>query len=183
MVRAPGDEQIVPAAEGAESTRFARTRASPAVASLVSTSGRSLREQVWLLATLCVLALIAASLGRQYVATLYSDSGKALVSKHPVQALQTLRTAELLDPWSLQTQYAVASAYARLNDYAAARIALRHAEQLEPENYVAPALLGDIATRAGDPLAALAAYRRAVQLDPLEPALQQAVKTVRAATQ
>jgi O-Antigen ligase len=183
LVRAPGDEQIVPAAEGSESTRLARTRASPAVASLVSTSGRSLREQVWLLSTLCVLALIAASLGRQYVATLYSDSGKALVSKHPVQALQTLRTAELLDPWSLQTQYAVASAYARLNDYAAVRVALRHAEQLEPDNYVAPALLGDIATRAGDPLVALAAYDRALRLDPLEPVLQQAVKTAQAATQ
>lgn len=131
--------------------------------------------QLALVATLGLLALIAASLGRQYVAVLYSDSGKALVSKHPLRALRTLRTAEQLDPWSLPTQYAVASAYARLNDYPAARAALLHAEQLEPENYVPPALLGDIATRGGDLTAARAAYRRALRLDPLEPALQQAV--------
>ena len=43
----------------------------------------------------------------------YSNSGAGLVSKHPVKALQKLKTAEQLDPWSMQTQYAVASAYAR----------------------------------------------------------------------
>ena len=77
----------------------------------------------------------------------------------------------------MQTQYAVASAYARLNDYTAARTVLVHAEQLEPENYVPPALLGDIATRAGDPTTALAAYRRALRLDPREPTLHQAVRS------
>jgi hypothetical protein len=134
-----------------------------------------------LVVALGVLALVAASLGRQYVAALYSNSGHALVSKDPVKALQKLRTAEQLDPWSMQTQYAVASAYARLDDYAAARQALLRAEQLEPENYVPPALLGDIATRAGDRATALAAYRRALRLDPREPALQQAVAGAEAA--
>jgi len=142
---------------------------------------RDRRAQLMLVVTLGLLALVAASLGRQYVAMLYSDSGKGLVSKRPVQALQTLRTAEQLDPWSLQTQYAVASAYARLDDYRAARAALLGAAQLEPENYVPPALLGDIATRAGDRATALAAYRRALRLDPLEPALAQAVRTAQAA--
>ncbi|MDE3134151.1 MAG: O-antigen ligase family protein [Acidobacteriota bacterium] len=142
---------------------------------------RGRRGQLTLVTTLALLALVAASLGRQYVAMLYSDSGRDLVSRHPVQALQTLRTAEQLDPWSLPTQYAVASAYAHLDDYRAAREALLHAAQLEPENYVPPALLGDIATRAGEAAAALAAYRRALRLDPLEPALQQAVSTARAA--
>ena len=85
-------------------------------------------------------------------------------------------------PGRLPTQYAVASAYARLNDYQAARAALLHAAQLEPENYVPPALLGDIATRGGDRAAALAAYRRALRLDPLEPALQQAVAGSRGGT-
>jgi cytochrome c-type biogenesis protein CcmH/NrfG len=42
-------------------------------------------------------------------------------------------------------------------------------------------LLGDIAIRAGRPAAALAAYRRALRLDPLEPALQEALSTARAA--
>jgi O-antigen ligase len=142
---------------------------------------RGRRAQVTLVVALGLLALVAASLGRQYVAVLYSDSGKGLVSKHPVRALQTLRTAEQLDPWSLQTQYAVASAYARLNDYPAARAALLRAAQLEPQNYVPQALLGDIATRAGEPVAALSAYRRALRLDPLEPDLQQAVDTARGA--
>jgi tetratricopeptide (TPR) repeat protein len=135
-----------------------------------------------LVTALGALALVAASLGRQYVAVLYSDSGSGLVSKHPVRALQTLRTAEQLDPWSLPTQYAVASAYARLNDYRGARAALLRAAQLEPDNYVPPALLGDIATRAGHPAAALADYRRALRLDPLEPALQEAVRAARRAS-
>ncbi len=141
-----------------------------------SQAARGRRAQLTMIAMLGSLALLAASLGRQYVGVLYSDSGKGLVSQHPLQALQTLRTAEQLDPWSLQTQYAVASAYARLNNYPAARAALLRAARLEPDNYVPAALLGDIATRAGDPAAALAAYREALRLDPLEPALQEAVK-------
>ncbi|HEX3801747.1 MAG TPA: O-antigen ligase family protein [Solirubrobacteraceae bacterium] len=144
-------------------------------------SRRGRRQQATLVLTLGTLALVAASLGRQYVAALYSNSGQRLVSRQPVNALQELRTAEQLDPWSMQTQYAVASAYARLNDYPAAREALVRAQQLQPQNYVPPALLGDIATRAGDNATAIAAYRRALRLDPLEPALQQVVKTSEAA--
>ena len=144
------------------------------------TSRGNRRRQFTLVAALGVLALVAASLGRQYVAALYSNSGQGLVSKDPVRALQKLRTAEQLDPWSLQTQYAVAAAYARLDDYASAHTALLRAQQLQPQNYVPPALLGDIATRAGDRATALAAYRRALRLDPLEPALQQAVKATEA---
>jgi predicted Zn-dependent protease len=143
---------------------------------------RGRQGQVTLVVTLGLLALVAASLGRQYVAVLYSDSGRNLVVRHPLRALQTLRTAEQLDPWSLQTQYAVAAAYAHLNDYQAARAALLRAAELEPENYVPPALLGDIATRNGDRAAALTAYRRALRLDPLEPALQQAVAAASGAT-
>ena len=142
---------------------------------------RSRSAQITLVATLGLLALVAASLGRQYVAMLYSDSGHGLVSKHPVRALGQLRTAEQLDPWSLATQYAVASAYARLDDYSAAQAALSRAEQLEPDNYVPPALLGDIATRAGHEQAAVSDYRHALRLDPLEPALQQAVGAAEAA--
>ena len=160
---------------------------APAAATSVKTApargadGRGRRALFTLVAGLALLALVAASLGRQYVAVLYGDSGKGLVAKHPLEALRTLRTAEQLDPWSMQTQYAVASAYAQLDDYPAALAALRAAERLEPTNYVPPALLGDIATRAGRPAAALAAYRRALRLDPLEPELQQAVATARAA--
>lgn len=142
--------------------------------------GASRLGRVGLIGTLGVLALVAASLGRQYVAVLYSNSGQALETSKPLTALTRLRTAEQLDPWSMQTQYAVASAYARLDDYDAARAALLDAETLEPENYVPPALLGDISTRAGDRSAALADYRRALSLDPLEPALQAAVQAAEA---
>jgi O-Antigen ligase/Tetratricopeptide repeat len=151
--------------------------ASSAGAQFTAARGRGRGEQTALILALTVLALVGASLGRQYVAALYSNSGAGQVSKHPVKALQKLKTAEQLDPWSMHTQYAVASAYARLNDYGAARAALLHAQQLEPENYVPPALLGDIATRSGDLATAAAAYRRALRLDPLEPALRQAVKS------
>lgn len=125
--------------------------------------------------TLGIVTLLVASVGRQYVATLYRDSGASLAHKHPLDALRKLRTAEELDPWSLATQYTVASAYARLNDYPAARAALLRAERLEPENYVPPALLGDIAVRAGLEQTALLEYRRALQLDPLDRSLRRAV--------
>ncbi|HEX3616033.1 MAG TPA: O-antigen ligase family protein [Solirubrobacteraceae bacterium] len=164
---------VAPAAAAAEST-------DPPPRPVAMRRGR--QGQVTLVVTLGLLALVAASLGRQYVAVLYSDSGRNLVVRHPLRALQTLRTAEQLDPWSLQTQYAVAAAYAHLNDYQAARAALLRAAELEPENYVPPALLGDIATRNGDRAAALTAYRRALRLDPLEPALQQAVAAASGAT-
>ncbi len=134
-----------------------------------------------LIAALGVLALLTASLGRQYVAALYGDSGQSLVTKRPVQALDQLRTAEQLDPWSMPTQYAIAAAYAGLDDYAAARTVLLHAQQLEPENYVPPALLGDVATRAGDFGTALVAYHRALRLDPREPLLRQAVASAKKA--
>ncbi len=134
-----------------------------------------------LVVVLGILALLTASLGRQYAATLYRLNGQRLVSRTPLQALYRLRTAEQLDPWSMQTQYAVASAYARLDNYSAARATLLHAERLEPDNYVPPALMGDIATRAGDERTALLSYQHALRLDPREPVLQQAVRDAKAA--
>jgi predicted Zn-dependent protease len=176
VVRVPDDKQLAAETDAPVPMRLVGSATAISVASMVAPTRRNLRTQVSLVAILGVLALLAASLGRQYVATLYSNSGQELVTKKPVKALHKLRTAEQLDPWSMQTQYAVASAYARLNDYAAARTVLVHAEQLEPENYVPPALLGDIATRAGEQTTALAAYRRALALDPREPTLQQVVR-------
>jgi hypothetical protein len=134
-----------------------------------------LRSRAALGLALGTVALLAASLGRQYAAALYSDWGMSLMHRRPLSALQTLRTAEQLDPWSMQTQYTVAAAYARLNDYPAARAALRRAEQLEPENFVPPALLGDIAVRAGFKRVALLEYQRALRLDPLDRSLRGAV--------
>ena len=135
--------------------------------------------QVALVGALGVLALAAASIGRQYAASRYAASGAAKVDSAPAQALSSLQTAERLDPYSLQTLYSIASAYAALDDYPDARAALVAAERTEPENYVPPALLGDLATRRGDYATALASYSLAARLDPHDPEVQSLVQSAR----
>jgi cytochrome c-type biogenesis protein CcmH/NrfG len=129
---------------------------------------------------LAVLAVVAASIGRQYAASRYRAAGAAKVATDPVAAIHSLQTAEQLDPYSLQTLYDIASAYAALDDYAGARVALVAAERREPHNYVPPALLGDLATRRGYYRIALAAYSRAQSLDPRDSEVQSLVRTARA---
>ena len=136
-------------------------------------------RQAALVAVLAALALVAASIGRQYAASRYETSGGAKAQTEPVAAIHSLQTAEQLDPYSLQTLYDIASAYAALDDYPDARTALLAAERREPQNYVPPALLGDLATRRGDYRQAFAAYSRASKLDPRDPevrALMQAAQ-------
>ncbi len=142
---------------------------------------RRRRLQAGIVVTLGVLALVAAGIGRQYAAALYARSGTGKLASSPAQAISTLETAESLDPYSLSTLYAIASAYARLDDYPAARDAVLKAERLEPQNYVPPALLGDLAYRRGDYGVALASYERALSLDPREAALQTALQETRQA--
>jgi O-antigen ligase len=137
---------------------------------------RSRTGQALLLSGLGVLALLAASVGRQYVASRYESSGIATVASSPRAALGDLRTAAKLDPYSLTALYAIASAYAHLDDYGRARAALLLAEQREPSNYVPPALLGDLAVRRGYLRAALADYRRAAQLNPRDPGVAQSIQ-------
>jgi hypothetical protein len=134
-------------------------------------------RQVLLASGLGALALLAASVGRQYAASRYASSGTHRLAAHPRQALGTLRTAARLDPYSLTTLYNLAAAYARLDRYPQARDALLVAEQREPSNYVPPALLGDLAMRRGDVAVALAAYRRALALNPRDPQLQASLAT------
>jgi tetratricopeptide (TPR) repeat protein len=127
-----------------------------------------------------VLALVAASIGRQYAASRYMASGAAKSQTQPVQAIRALHTAEQLDPYSLQTLYDIASAYAALDDYTDARAALLAAERREPENYVTAALLGDLATRRGYYRVALTDYFRAQSLDPHDAEMQSLVLETRA---
>jgi hypothetical protein len=141
---------------------------------------RSRRSQAALVVALAVLAVVAASIGRQYAASRYRAAGAAKVATDPVAAIHSLQTAEQLDPYSLQTLYDIASAYAALDDYAGARVALVAAERREPHNYVPPALLGDLATRRGYYRIALAAYSRAQSLDPRDSEVQSLVRTARA---
>jgi O-antigen ligase len=149
--------------------------------SRVATVRRPRRAQVTLVIGLGVLALLAASVGRQYAASRYQASGTAEVRTHPAQALKTLRTADRLDPYSLQTLYELASAYARMDEYPQARDALLVAAEKEPGNYVPPALLGDLAMRRGDFAVAVTSYKRAAQLDPHDQQVQSSLQNAEAA--
>ncbi|MHB8689932.1 MAG: O-antigen ligase family protein [Solirubrobacteraceae bacterium] len=142
---------------------------------------RSRGGQATLIGGLGVLALLAASVGRQYVASRYASSGTSEIARSPSAALGDLRTGSKLDPYSLQALYSIASAYARLDDYPRAHAALLLAQQREPSNYVPPALLGDLAVRRGYLRAALAYYQRALQLNPGDPGVAQAIQQTQAA--
>jgi tetratricopeptide (TPR) repeat protein len=142
-------------------------------------AGRRRLAQAALVGGLGVLALAAASIGRQYAASRYAASAAGQVDRAPTRALASLQTAERLDPYSLQTLYSIASAYAALDDYPDARAALVAAERREPDNYVPPALLGDLATRRGDYATALTSYELARRLDPHDPEVQSLVRAAR----
>jgi hypothetical protein len=134
-----------------------------------------------LAASLAVLGLIAASVGRQYVAARFAQTGAAQVARSPRVALSSLHRAAELDPDSLTTLYALAAAYARLDDYADARSTLLIAVRHEPHNYVPPALLGDLAMRRGYYRVAVGEYRDALALNPRDPTLAQAEQSARIA--
>ena len=136
---------------------------------------RSRREQAGVVVALTVLALLAASIGRQYAASRYQQAGAAEIASSPRAAISTLTEAQKLDPYSLPTFYSLAAAYARQDNYQAARDVLLSAQQVEPESYVAPALLGDLAVRRGDTALAAREYRRALSLNPRDPTLRRAV--------
>ncbi|MGO9972095.1 MAG: O-antigen ligase family protein [Solirubrobacteraceae bacterium] len=171
------------AGAGDSSSGAARTWTNDAYAAPLAARGR--RSQAALVLALAALALVAASIGRQYAASRYAASGYAKIDsrdvtgQQAVSAIHTLQTAEQLDPYSLQTLYGIARAYAVLDDYNDAREALLAAQSREPHNYVPPALLGDIASRAGYYRVALAEYSRAESLDPHDPAVQALVEQAR----
>jgi O-Antigen ligase len=126
---------------------------------------------------LAAVAVLAASIGRQYVASRYASNGTGEITRSPQKALGTLHEALSLDPYALTTLYSIAAAYAQLDDYADARDALLLAARREPHNYVPPALLGDLALRRGLYTVALAQYRHALTLNPRDPDLIQAEHT------
>lgn len=139
---------------------------------------RTRRRAALLVPALLVLGLLAASVARQYVAHRYATSGSDQLAGAPARAITTLQRARALDPYSLSTLYSLAAAYARLDDYAAARAVLLDAAAREPHNYVPPALLGDLALRHGDVAVARAAYARSLVLNPRDPTIQADVRGV-----
>lgn len=141
-------------------------------------AARTRRGQAGVVLSLTVLALLAASVGRQYAATRYQQAGAAEIARSPRAAIGTLTEAQKLDPYSVQVLYSLASAYARQDNYPRARDSLLLAAAREPENYVPPALLGDLAARRGDLSLARAEYQRALALNPTDPQLQQSLGSV-----
>jgi O-Antigen ligase len=133
-------------------------------------------RRIALAAGLCAVAVLAASVGRQYAASRFAASGAGQVARSPLAAISTLHTAERLDPYSVTTLYSISSAYARLDAYPAARDALLDAAKLEPDNYVPPALLGDLAMRRGAYRVARGEYARALELNPGDPYLIQSAE-------
>ena len=135
--------------------------------------------RIWPVLGVGVIALVAASIGRQYAGRQYADVGMGKIARAPAAALSDLRQASALDPYSLTTLYAISAAFARENDYADARATLLAAAAREPHNSVPPALLGDLANRRGIPRAAADAYARALALDPRDVALRDALERAR----
>jgi hypothetical protein len=138
------------------------------------------RRRVAVVAGLAIVAALAASVGRQYVASRYEHAGASEVSSSPRAAIPTLLQASRLDPFSLTTRYALAAAYAREGDYLRARAPLLSAAAREPHNYVPLALLGDLALRHGNDHVAALEYRRASALDPNDPAVRAAARAASA---
>ncbi len=133
------------------------------------------RSGAWVgvLVSLGIIAVLAASVGRQYVASRYAASGTSQIERHPAAALSQLERSHELDPYSLSTFYAMAAAYSREDNYDNARAVLLAAAVQEPHNYVPPALLGDLASRRGDSRLAAAEYMRALALNPRDRGLRQ----------
>jgi hypothetical protein len=121
-----------------------------------------------------LVAILAASVARQYIASRYARTGSSQVAHSARSAIGTLQRAAQLDPYSVNTLFTLASAYARLDDYADARATLELASSREPYNYVPHALLGDLALRRGASGMAVSEYRSALQLNPRDPQLVQA---------
>jgi hypothetical protein len=130
------------------------------------------REALWpmpLPALIPVVAVAAAAvvlIGRPTLAQHYRSTAQDQLAGDPRAALDRADESLSLNPDAVQAYYAKSAAFARLDEYAAARQAMMEAVRREPHNYVSWALLGDLATRKGSIAGAMAAYRRASRLNP-----------------
>jgi O-antigen ligase len=148
-----------------------------AAALLVAPSGRRFATQrgrpFARVLGVALVALVAASVARQYIASRYARTGTGQVARAPRSAIGALQHAAQLNPYSMNPLYALSAAYAKLDDYADARASLELAGRREPDNYVPHALLGDLALRRGAYATATADYGRALKLNPRDPQLLQ----------
>jgi O-Antigen ligase len=107
-------------------------------------------------ASLCVLSFFLSDF----------EIRKADSAPTAAERLDAARTAEHLNPVSVQARWLQASALEERGDRPAARDELRSALDLEPRSFVTLGLLGDFEVRSGHRRAAVAYYRRAWHLNP-----------------
>jgi O-Antigen ligase/Tetratricopeptide repeat len=126
-----------------------------------------------LAAAAVALAVVAiVFIGRPTLAQHYRSEAQDELRSDPREALDRIDDSLSLNPEAPQGYYVKSAAFARLDDYRAARRAMGEAIEREPHNYVSWALLGDLATRRGEIEKAIAAYRRASELNPRDPELR-----------
>jgi tetratricopeptide (TPR) repeat protein len=125
------------------------------------------------------LAVAIIATGLLFLSDVYLRKARVEAAASPPAALDSARTAESLNPLSVNPLYLQASALEAQGDRAGAREALREALRQEPGNFVTLALLGDLETRAGDARQARLYYRRSLRLNPLDVGLRELSGEVR----
>jgi O-antigen ligase len=114
-----------------------------------------------------------AAIGLLFLSDVYLRKARVEAATSPQAALDSARTAESLNPLSVNPLYLQASALESQGDRKGARAALQEALEQEPQNFVTLALLGDLETRAESPRQARLYYRRALRLNPLDVGLRE----------
>ena len=120
------------------------------------------------------LAVAIVAVGLLFLSDVYLRKARVeAAAGSPQAALDSARTAESLDPLSVEPLYLQASALETQGDRPGARAALQEALRQEPGSFVTLALLGDLETRAGRPGQARLYYRRSLRLNPLDVGLRE----------
>lgn len=142
-------------------------------------TGRS-PARIAAVAACAVIVLVGAVLiGRTALADRDLGQAREALDSSPRTALAKTTDSLELNRDHLGTYYVRAAAFARLDDYPAARATLLAATEREPHDFVTWGLLGDLAVRRGDLPAAKRAYTRASQLNPRDVALRRVARNPR----
>jgi Flp pilus assembly protein TadD len=122
----------------------------------------------------------ALATARQIAVQHHRAQARAALGTNPVRAIERTSRALALHDEDVGTRYLRAAAFARLDDFDAARGQLNQAVRLEPHAWVSWALIGDLELRHGAVDRAQEAYRKALALNPRDQGLAQAAADPRA---